>query len=69
MDDESYLIKEHYKDFIPDNKTINKIKSRINEIDKSLILNDIIKQDEQIFKIIYDNYKNTIDKVIVINKI
>ena len=59
--EESYILREYYKGFIPNKIELLKIKEIINKTDRQSILNNIINQDQEIYKLISENYKNTFE--------
>ncbi len=59
--EESYILREYYKGFIPNKIELLKIKEIINKTDRQSILNNIINQDKEIYKLISENYKNTFE--------
>jgi hypothetical protein len=65
----SYILREYFKNFKVDAANLLKIKEKINKIDRNVILDSVITQDEQVYNIIADNYSTTIDLVYIFIKI
>ena len=64
--EESYILREYYKGFLPDQGTLLKIKDKINKINREHILSYVVEQNKDIYKLISENYQNTyeiIDKI------
>ena len=64
--EESYILREYYKGFLPDQGTLLKIKDKINKINREHILAYVVEQNKDIYKLISENYQNTyeiIDKI------
>ena len=64
--EESYILREYYKGFLPDQGTLLKVKDKINKINREHILSYVVEQNKDIYKLISENYQNTyeiIDKI------
>ena len=64
--EESYILREYFKGFLPDQGTLLKIKDKINKINREHILSYVVEQNKDIYKLISENYQNTyeiIDKI------
>ena len=64
--EESYILREYYKGFLPDQGTLLKVKDKINKINREHILSYVVDQNKDIYKLISENYQNTyeiIDKI------
>ena len=64
--EESYILREYYKGFRPEQVDLIKIKEKINKINRESILSYVIEQDKQIYDLIAENYQNTyeiLDKI------
>lgn len=64
--EESYILREYYKGFRPEQVELIKIKEKINKINRENILSYVIEQDKQIYNLIAENYQNTyeiLDKI------
>lgn len=64
--EESYILREYYKGFRPEQVDLIKIKEKINKINRESILSYVIEQDKQIYNLIAENYQNTyeiLDKI------
>jgi len=59
----SYILREYYKNFKTDSVSYAGMKDKINRIDRGMLLDSVIKQDEQVYNLIADNYSTTIDLV------
>ena len=59
----SYIMREYYKSFKLENSEANKVRDKINKTDRNLILDSIIKQNNEIYYLIAKNYSNSIDIV------
>ena len=64
--EESYILREYYKGFLPDQGILLKVKDKINKINREHILSYVVEQNKDIYKLISENYQNTyeiIDKI------
>ena len=64
--EESYILREYSKGFLPDQGTLLKVKDKINKINREHILSYVVEQNKDIYKLISENYQNTyeiIDKI------
>jgi hypothetical protein len=59
----SYILREYFKGFKVTPSDLVKIREKINKTDRSAILEGIIRQNNEIYNIIAENYALTIDKV------
>lgn len=66
--EESYILREYYKGFVPEQVDLIKIKDKINKINRETILSYVIDQNKELYRVISENYKNTyeiFDKITV----
>ena len=61
--DKSYIMREYFKGFRLKNSEVNKVRDKINRTDRNLILDSIVKQNNDIYYLIAQNYANSIDIV------
>ena len=64
--EESYILREYYKGFRPEQVDLIKIKEKINKVNRESILSYVVEQDNQIYNLIAENYQNTyeiLDKI------
>jgi hypothetical protein len=61
--EKSYILREYFKGFKLENSEVNKIRDKINRTDRNLILDTIVKQNNDIYNLVAQNYANTIDIV------
>ncbi len=59
----SYILREYFKNFKTDSASLAGLKDKINKIDRSMLLDSVIKQDEQVYNLIAHNYSTTIELV------
>jgi hypothetical protein len=59
----SYILREYFKNFKLDLPSLLQVKEKINRMDRNVILDAVIKQDESVYNLIGENYSNTIDMV------
>jgi len=60
----SYILREYFKNFKLDAASLVGIKENINKIDRNMLLDSVVKQDDDVYNLIEDNYSTTIDLVI-----
>ncbi len=60
----SYIMREYFKAFKCENRELNLLREKINKTDRNLILDNIVKQNKEIYKMISSNYSKSIDIVI-----
>jgi hypothetical protein len=60
----SYILREYFKEFKADAKEISNLREKINKTDRNLILENIINQNKNIYNLVASNYAQTIDIVI-----
>jgi hypothetical protein len=59
----SYILREYFKNFKTDPVSLAGMKDKINRIDRGMLLDSVIKQDEQVYNLIAENYSTTIELV------
>ncbi len=60
----SYILREYFKNFKLDGVALVGIKENINKIDRNMLLDSVVKQDNDVYNLIAENYSTTIDLVI-----
>jgi hypothetical protein len=60
----SYILREYFKEFKSDSKELSILREKINKTDRNLILDNIINQNKNIYNLVASNYAQTIDIVI-----
>jgi hypothetical protein len=61
--EKSYIMREYFKGFKLENSEANKVRDKINKTDRNLILDSIVKQNNEIYYLVAKNYANSIDLV------
>lgn len=59
----SYILREYFKGFKIEGADLIKLKDKINKIERSLLLDCIIKQDEQVYDLVSENYSSSVEMV------
>jgi hypothetical protein len=59
----SYILREYFRDFKTDPKELGNLREKINKTDRNLILDNIMKQNKDIYTLVSSNYSQTIDLV------
>jgi hypothetical protein len=60
----SYILREYFKGFkITNPIELSKMKEKVNKLDRSIILDLLLKQDESVYQLVAENYATTIDLV------
>ena len=59
----SYILREYFKNFKLDGTSLVGLKDNINKIDRSMLLDSVVKQDDEVYNLIADNYSTTIELV------
>jgi hypothetical protein len=63
LNETSYILREYYKGFKIEGGDLIKLKDKINKIERSVILDCILKQDEEVYNIVSESYDASIDLV------
>jgi hypothetical protein len=59
----NYILREYFKNFKINQNDLLKIKTKINKIDRDVILDSLVKQDKDVYDVIAENYSSTVDMV------
>ena len=59
----SYILREYFKGFLPEQVEIMKIKNKINKINRENILATVVEHNKDIYHIVAENYKNTYELI------
>ncbi len=59
----SYILREYFKAFKLNNLDLAKLRDKVNKTDRNYIFDYIVKNNQEIYNTIADNYSKTIDLV------
>lgn len=60
----NYILREYFKGFKLNKANIANYKEIINKLHRPLLLDNIVKQNEEVYDLVSENYSSSIDMVI-----